>query len=268
MLLQKKNLRKNLSIRKLILQCTLRLVLIAFIGLVLNFGLFSSFCLAEETSRPDSLQNGLKGERLEVDFADGRYWELSQSGASRVLFNRKFSTTGKFELAGSFGTTNSDPFLQIYNVGLKLGYYISEEFQLEVLGWKHMTSGSGALTALRTAGSTANTNPPQFFVGAGVEYTPVYGKLSFFGLSILRYNLSVLAGIGATGTETGINLTAYAGVSQMFFVTQDVGISFDYKMTFYDEAIREKANPARLGQYNFNQLNQSDIFSFGISVFI
>lgn len=243
-------------------------------GLKLNKLLFitGSFLVsltlfADDRTGPTSTRTNKAstGEHVAVDFADQDYWNMTDSKSLRVVQNRTFSKTHRLELGLLGGITSSDPFLAIYHTGAKLGFYITEGFQIHVLGLTYLTSPNAAAKALSDLRTGANTNPPSLFYGGGIEYSPIYGKISLFGKSIIHFDLYLTAGAGMTKTNSGSYMTGYGGIGQLFFITKSIGIRTEYKMTLYNENIIEQIDPSTLGQNKGSRLNRGDVITFGLS---
>ena len=239
--------------------------------ILLNLLIFTSILILGENmarSAPPSTP-APKGQAIAVEALKKEYWQQNQStdDVYKVVQNRAFLKKNKMEFGAILGIVSSDPFVSDNNVGGALGYYISEDLQLNLTGWYDISGPSGALNNLIAAGTTTNSNTPKWYGGFGVEYSPIYGKVSFLGSKILHYDLHVSIGGGLRGTDAGNFITGMIGIGQIFFISKVLGLRFDYRMSFYSEAIYEKVNPARLGQYNNNRLNRGDILTFGISAF-
>jgi outer membrane beta-barrel protein len=212
--------------------------------------------------------SNLAGEQLMIDPAKQNYWEMTDSEDAKAVQNRMYSRSSRLELGAFYGITSSDPFLSISNLGGKIGFNISEVFQLHVIAWKHTTVASSALKSLESVGTTTNTNPPSLFTGGGLEISPVYGKISLLGLTVLHYDLFFDLGGGVTTTESGKYPTAYVGIGQVFYLARFLALRMDYRMTFYNEQIYEKVDPARIGQLSHTQLNRGDLLVAGFSLFL
>lgn len=185
-----------------------------------------------------------KGEKIDVEGLRQKYWSQGEKSDMAVIQNRQYSKAQHVEIGILGGALSSDPFLSVKSVGGRIGYYFKETLAIEVIGWKAFSSNSSAFDALQAQGLTVQTNKPKGFVGGGIDYCPIYGKLSFFGSSILHFDLGVKAGAGLTMTETGNYFTPYLGVGQRLYLTKAISLTFEYKVMYYSENIRANTNPA------------------------
>ncbi len=212
---------------------------------------------APSTSVPD------KGQKIDVEGLRKKYWSQGEKGEMAIIQNRQYTKAHHLELGITGGSISSDPFLSVYSLGGSLGYYFSESFAVEAIGWKSFSSYSSAFNTLQSnQGLTVQTNPPQGFAGLGVVYSPIYGKLSLLGSAILHFDLNLKAGAGLTFTDNGNYLTPYAGIGQRLYLTHALSLTFDYKLMYYSERLQlntAAGAPIMFGTHN----NWSNVLELG-----
>lgn len=185
-----------------------------------------------------------------------------------VVQNRLYSKRGKLELGLTGGNIIGDPFLNTYTLGGFTSYHFTEYLGLDVLGWGALNSASSALTTLQgpPTNTTANTNEPRWFVGAGPRASVLYGKLSLLGLAILYFDAYFTAGAGAIGTESGSSLAVFGGIGQQIHFAKRFSLNLDFRLMRYDETILRKTSP--VGQNLGSRTNISGAVTLGVSVLL
>lgn len=205
-------------------------------------------------------------QKINVDSLQQKYWDRGEETELRVVQNRLFPKAGRLEMGAFGGIVSTDPFLSVKNLGATLGYHLNEMWGFFGLYWKDFSNSSSALVALETqSGRSTNTNPPHSFMGLEVAASPIYGKLSFFGTSIIHYDLHLLGGLGISKTETGNYVTPLMGIGQEIFINKRLALRLDYRLTRYEEDIKEKIDPASLGKFVKKRVNYSDVITVGFS---
>jgi outer membrane beta-barrel protein len=116
------------------------------------------------------------------------------------------------------------------------------------------------------APSTANTNRPNSFMGGEFEYSPLYGKISLSGSSIVHYDAHFLLGLGMTDTESGKYLTPSIGFGPQFYLGKTIALRLDYRMAVYKETIRERVLTTR--QNAGERTNFSHQVALGVEAFL
>jgi outer membrane beta-barrel protein len=236
-----------------------RAIVLFGIGIGININSFGGqLAFAEDTN-----QSSQEPKKIEVQKLRQDYWEGGEKSESEVIQNRAYTKAHSFELNALGGVVFSDPFLANTLLGARIAYNISDTWAIHAMGWKDFVSPSDAAnTFAKTAGYEALTNPPDYFYGLGVDFTPIYGKLSFFGSYILHYDLGINAGAGVTGTSTGNDFTPYVGLSQKIYLTSHLSIGLDYHLMAYSENI-----PVHDSTTQFNRVNWSNVITLNLGVF-
>jgi outer membrane beta-barrel protein len=207
-----------------------------------------------------------KSERIDVDKIKDKYWTNSEAAEVRVVQNRLYSKARKFELGLLAGSVSTDPFLSVRNVGGFLSYHLTEYFSVGALGWKYLVSPSSALSTLQQLKNvTANTNEPKNFLGGEAAFSPVYGKLSILGQSIMYFDTQLVAGGGMTATETGSYVTPFLGLGGQVYLSKLMTLRLDYRLSGYSENIQQKNLDGTLGAVLDSRLNLSGVVTLGLT---
>ena len=205
-------------------------------------------------------------DRVNVDAIKEKYWAKGDEAELGVVQNRLYTKVGRFEVGTFAGMIMSDPFLSVTTLGASVGYHFSEYFAVHVFGWKAFSGPSSALTTfIQTEGATANTNQPKSYLGSEASASLLYGKLSLIGKKIIYYDFHLLGGLGVTNTESGADLTGHVGIGQQVYLTKSASIRLDYRLMPYEEQIKEKVIPTKLGQVVDKRTNWSNSVTLGIT---
>lgn len=205
--------------------------------------LFVGFCLlmmsfGGNASAADRPATPGKGEKINVDKLKEKYWAKGEESELRVVQNRRYSKEYKFEFGLFGGTAASDPFLSTRMVGGSLGFYFTEYFNVDLIGWKSFASFSSATDSLIQQHSiNPDTNKPDYFIGGQLKLSPVYGKISLIGKLIIYFDLHAFVGAGQFKTETGTFFTPFFGLGQQFYLNDWSSLRLDYRMMFYSEDV-------------------------------
>lgn len=140
---------------------------------------------------PTSRESLLEGER-DVTVED------RVKSVQRKLYLKKH----RFELAG-FGTTAvNDPYFRKYGVTLRPAWYLADTLAVSLrLSAMRLDRTDDVPLAKRTFQSQMFFSVPQFGAVAGIEWSPIYGKVSIWN-DILHFDSYLVGGIGAVITET------------------------------------------------------------------
>lgn len=188
----------------------------------------------------------------------------------QVVQNRLYSKAGRFELGAFFGFVSADPFLSVRGVGGTVGYHFTESWGLNLLAVSYMAEESSANKDFQkqTGGSAfPDTNEPKTFYGTELVYSPIYGKLSLAGKSIIYYDFHVMGGGGFLKSESGNDLTLHLGLGQQFYLSKSFALKIDYRIMRNNEVLIKKS-PATRGQRSISRENYSNLFSVGVSLLL
>lgn len=233
----------------------------------------ASLCLMTNIAYGAKSSKRAAPRNTDVENIREKYWAHGEEEDVGVVQNRLYTKKSKVEVQPFLGLISSDPFLSVKSLGATIGYHLSEDFSLNVVGWKHSVQDSDAMDRLQkdiTIGvpSSANTNEPKWFLGSELAYSPLYGKLSLAGSAIIYYDAHLLGGVGMTNTETGKYVTPFIGVGQQIYLSQSVAIRLDYRLMHYKEKIPEKIKSGSVGDIIGERSNWTNSITLGVSFLI
>jgi outer membrane beta-barrel protein len=231
----------------------------------------AAFFAASAHAASATSKKGPTPRDVEVDSVKDAYWNRTNDGDIEVVQNRQYSKKNRLSLQGSFGTVSSDPFLTVRSLGGSLGYHFSESFGIVGVYKKFLVSDSSYLSDLQSGlvtgtPSTANTNRPNSYYGGEVEWSPLYGKISLSGASIVHYDAHLLLGAGMTNTDSGKDFTPSIGAGPEFYLGNSFAVRLDYRFSMYKENVPETQLVSRPTVYS--RTNYSHSVALGFEVFL
>ncbi len=208
---------------------------------------------------------------VEVDNVKEAYWNRTSDGDIEVVQNRQYSKKHRLSVAGSFGTVSADPFLSVKSASAGFGFHFTETLGVSAIYKKFLVSNSSYLDELQSGlitgtASTANTNKPNAFYGGEVTWSPLYGKISLSGASIVHYDAHVLLGAGITDTESGKYFTPSIGFGPEFYLSNTFALRLDYRLAVYKETIPERVLVSRPNAGE--RTNYSHQVALGVEIFL
>lgn len=171
-----------------------------------------------------------KRTRLSDELARQGETELRKS--VRVFQQRYLIKAGRVELLAGGATSIGDPLVHHFNVDAGLLYHVNDNWAVGVSGSKPF------------GGETENFNSIQDYFGlfpersaiqgmgfAEVQYSPIFGKFSSFGIAVVQMDAYVLAGAGAVRTTVGdaIKPAGQIGAGLRIHTLRALTVSFEIR---------------------------------------
>lgn len=178
-----------------------------------------------------------------------RAQSLSTRQKIRIVQKRSVDRNLRFEIGAAYGGVaggnsylNSQPIMGAIdfhiNPKISLGFRYSE--------YANQLSREGkaqfdAARAQQIAGSTAYTVPeidlPRSSMMGMVTYYPMYGKLNFFDLSVVQFDLYLTGGYGQMELKSGQSETWTAGGGIGFWLSQHFTTRFEIRHQAYQDQV-------------------------------
>ncbi len=209
---------------------------------VANLFLLSTSAARAEEAAPAARPSTAKGVETDVKNLRQRYWARGDSTELAVIQNRQYKKAGKLRLGLGGGFVSTDPFLSVKSAGGSLGYYFGENWALQLSGSKYFVSSSSALQTLEVTGNGTLLNRPKSQVAIEALVSPLYGKLSFIGDSILYFDFYLLGGLGLVSAENGSSIAPHLGLGQQIYLSKSVALTLELRVLRYKENLTAPAN--------------------------
>jgi outer membrane beta-barrel protein len=209
----------------------------------------------EEQRKPAaSRESLLEGER-DVTVED------RVKSVQRKLYLKK----NRFELAPSISYAVNDPYYAKYGATVRGAYYLQDTLAVSArFALLQVNPTDDVRTAKRTFQSRIFFSVPQWAAMGGVEWSPIYGKVSIWN-NILHFDSYVVGGLGVVTTETsslpnrGPNPAMDLGVGVRFVARDYIAVNASLINTSYVDV---PANSFKGVTQNVMMLNT------GISLFL
>lgn len=193
-----------------------------------------------------------------------------ERSSETVVRNKVFYKPGKFELSPVLGVIPFDSIVNHFLVGGRLTWHFSDHFGWEILDvtlpLPSITDyGRGLITNAAEPLYDVQVNKMKLILGTNLLFSPLYGKLRFFGNSILFFDIYTVAGLsfintevvklsGDTGTlvetslKTSFDPAFNFGFGFKVFATNVVGVLIDFRDYFsYSESYGKKHITSHFG---------------------
>lgn len=196
-------------------------------------------------------------DKVDIKKLEDKYW-AAKDDEYGVIQNRTFTKTGKYYLSVVTGPLINDPYGKGRGTGGMLGYYISEDFGVEL---SYLTYNSVQNDTVSAYESQFGGAKPDFNLLRGVKtlsatYSPFYAKMAFMNKSIMYFDMGLTLGLGITDYEIqkvnkdGAGNKSQAnemksdshieiGIVQQLFISQNVAFRLDIKNTYYQQSTKQ-----------------------------
>ncbi|MCO5112670.1 MAG: outer membrane beta-barrel domain-containing protein [Bdellovibrionaceae bacterium] len=177
------------------------------------------------------------------------YW-TPQEKKYALIQKRYFVKEGRPMLSATGGIHVNNPQHDGYFGTLSLGYYFTEKWGIE----GHYSTSSlqnndliKELEDLSSGAATLNRGKTKSYMGASINYSPIYAKMSLLGYKILYFDLILSGHLGQTtyeqardtGSPTQSALTFGVGLSQIFYLNKHWSVRFDFTNRWYNSEVVE-----------------------------
>jgi outer membrane beta-barrel protein len=164
-----------------------------------------------------------------------------------VVIRKPFLKVRRTELLPFVGTTMNDNMVRHYTVGGELAYYLTDVLAVGVEGLYYVHSFREPFDLVaRQARRLPTINQYNWSAALNFHYVPVYGKFAVFDHSLVTWEASFTAGIGAGQSEviprdtkfpgfTNLLIVPNVGASMRFFLSKWLTLSLGIRdYVFYD----------------------------------
>lgn len=196
-------------------------------------------------------------EQVDLKKLEDKYW-AAKDDEYGVIQNRTFSKTGKMYASLVYGPLINDPFAKAKANGGMLGYFINEDFGVEL---SYLSYGSAQNDTVSSYESQFGGAKPDFNLvksskALSVTYTPFYAKMAFMNIGIVYFDMGFTLGLGQTDYEIqkvnkdGLGNKSQAnemqtssnyeiGFVQQLFINRNVAFRLDIKNSYYQQTTKQ-----------------------------
>lgn len=184
---------------------------------------------------------------------------LSDFKQVSVIQRRYLPRTGRFQAYIGPAMTLNDPWFNVLGASVKLGYNFTEAWGIE---GNYSFMSTDKTMALKELSKENNITTENFvyvknYYTLGVNWTPLYGKMTWLNEKIVYYDIYFSAGFGATEIQTGDNQETFnIGAGQIFSISKAYAFRWDLSWNFFE------AKQVDTSQGTYNNVIISAGFSF------
>lgn len=227
-------------------------------------------------------------DKVDIKKLEDKYWSAKDDEYG-VIQNRTFTKQGKYYVSVVTGPMINDPYAKGRATGGMLGYFINEDFGVELSYLNYGSSQNDTVTAYETqfGGAKPDFDLLKSAKTLSVTWTPFYAKMAFMNKSIMYFDMGLTAGLGmsdyeiqkvnkdGSGNKSQANEMATSthyelGIMQQLFINQSVAFRLDIKNAFYQQTTKQYeigiGAPESARQKSSKSANDTTI-SFGLTLF-
>lgn len=126
-----------------------------------------------------------------------------------VVRNKRYYKAGKLEINADVGLFPYESVSSNYQFGGRLIWHFSDHLAWQIVDAQYVASSVdmgyiGSLSNAAGAGALSNVQTvlPKLFISTNLMLSPTYGKIRFFGSSVLYFDIYGSIGLGAAKTDT------------------------------------------------------------------
>jgi outer membrane beta-barrel protein len=197
-----------------------------------------------------------------------RVKQMDQEQRVRIVENRIVDLNNRFELAGTYAySAGGDSYVTTQSLGGILDFHFSPKFAMGIR-YQHYfneltNEGKDQYDAARAAQSIdpaaaqkfAGIDYPEDMGLVTVSYSPIYGKLNLFDMSVAHFDIYTLAGYGKMQLLSGTSDVFAGGVGMGIWITQNFSARVEGRYEAYKDLI---------GSENRSQSNIHGLVAIGI----
>lgn len=219
-------------------------------------------------------------KKIDVERLQEKYWK-AKDYKTGVVQGRKYSKSKRVRLGLEYINLLNDRFSVsdgLANVRGDLAYFVNE--RLSVGGFYENLDLSDN-TVLKETRSQPNGQfvldhvKATSFVGASIEFVPIYSKMSWMNDKIIYFDLSISPKVGLATYEQQVNdgsnpeqstLLVGLDLAANIFLSKSTSVSLAYRSRFFQSEVLQFSNPSNV--VNDAENNLYSFFSLGFNFYL
>jgi outer membrane beta-barrel protein len=159
----------------------------------------------------------------------------------RAVSRKTFLKKGRFELEPALGISTNDAFFRRWMVGARGSYHIIESLALDFGGsFAVFPEPLNPVRLISDDGGTVEFEDLSGFLGyadVGVDFAPIYGKVSLMSEYVIHFDAFVSGGLGATFDQVGsfVHPAMEIGLGTRIFLTDWLVLRTDLRDYIYPQ---------------------------------
>lgn len=231
--------------------------------------------LAPSASGDPAASPKKEDEKLDITDLEQKYWSAKDTDFT-VVQNRAFPKEKRVALSLTMGPLVNDPYSEGFNYGLSASYFTSERYGIELSATQSNLKFNKTVEEFRNIpGNNARTVPDHNRVtgnySLGLNWVPIYAKMSLLGSRILYFDLMVTPSIGVMSYEQILDrgnskksgLSLGLDFTQLFFLSRSFAVRVDLKNRWFNQQVLVYDQYTQRRKENM----QATYFLFGFTYF-
>ena len=204
-------------------------------------------------------QQQTEEKRISPDMTNEELSRLAEFKQVSVIQKRYLPRTGRFQAFIGPSMTLNDPWFNVMGASVKLGYNFTEALGIE---GNYSFMSTDKTMALKELSKENNITTENFvyvksYYTLGINWTPLYGKMTWLNEKIVYYDIYFGIGMGGTEIQNGVKEDTFSiNAGQIFSITKGKAFRWDLTWNFFD------AKQVNSSQGTFNNVIISAGFSF------
>jgi len=219
-----------------------------------------------------------KSDKVDITDIEQKYWAPKDTDFS-VVQNRNYNKAGRLGVSAMTGPVVNETFSDGLNTGVRANYYFDERYGVEFSYIQSDLSDNDATKNFKrnlSGGAVApDFNRPDSYVGLGLNWVPIYAKVSLLGKKILYFDLQVTPHIGygtylqqtdGSPVATDQRKSTFmwgVDITQYYFLSQEIALRFDLHNRWFSQDILEYST----GNFRRSETQQTTMFLLGVTYF-
>jgi len=220
-----------------------------------------------DASKPADLN-----KKVDITDLEQKYW-VPKDTEFRVVQNRTYTKENRFAVTLSGGPLINDQYSKAFIYALTGNYYFSERLGAELTFMDYDTKNNIMTETFIGQYATApEHNKESTYIGAGVNWVPIYAKLALLEKQIIYFDMSFSAGLGVTTYDqqlTNMPMTKSQAptlaldVAQHFFLDKHFALRFELRNHFLKWDIKD----SKTGVVDHSTTTNSNVILFGLTYY-
>ncbi|MBN2498835.1 MAG: outer membrane beta-barrel domain-containing protein [Deltaproteobacteria bacterium] len=217
---------------------------------------------AEPSSEKKAEKKAEKTDKAETDKTKEKV-EVRKDRIKSIQ-RKVFLKSGRWEMAPVFALSLNDAFYQKMGGGASVVYHPADSLGIDLHGVYVGTIQTDMVVYFQQAnGALPKVSRLRYFLTANLQWSPLYGKLSFITDDILHFDAYLLAGFGMAYTETGAKFAADFGLGLRYFLTSWLVVKIEVRDLVYTETFQ-----LDVSRTEFSDIQNHVMLNLGLSFFL
>ena len=251
-------------------------LLLSIVALSFSVSAYAAPKRSAKAKTQNTAQSSQSDKSLKSDFdtlGDNKVFtervkQMDQEKRVRIVQNRIVDLHNRFELAANYGyNAGGDSYVTTQAIGGILEFHFSPRFSMGVR-YQHFyneltNEGKAQYENARAAQAVDPASAARF---AGIDYpedagmvtasySPIYGKLNLFDMSVAHFDIYILGGYGKMQLNSGTSDLYAGGLGAGIWVSQNFSARLEARYESYKDLI---------GTYDRSQNNIQGMLAIGI----